>query len=186
MFTEPHLKQARQPSWWRAVTYMAAILPLFFLVASLWIRPDFQWQETPDWKPVLALAEASREKGDLYDARHLYSQAGWLASWREDWQGLLAAACGMKRLDGVRGSYFSTHTILVRAMMAAEAKQSRAGISAVAMAFSAIREPKAASMVLSRIQTGWPDEMQGSVDVDAADCWKATQSVRTVTGQQPE
>jgi len=167
---ESRLEQDYRPAWWRAIAYLAVILPLLFLVGSLWIRPNSEWQETPDWKPVLALAEASQRKGDLYEARHLYSRAGRLASWREDWKGLLAAACGMEKLERMRGSYFNTHTILVRAMMAAESRQSRVGISAVAKAFSAIGEEKAASMVLSRVQAGWPEEAQHSPNVDGGDC----------------
>jgi hypothetical protein len=170
MINESRLEQDYRPGWWQVIAYLAAILPFLFLIASLWIRPDFKWQETPDWKPVLALAEASQRKGDLYEARTLYSRAGRLASWREDWQGLLAVACGMEKLDRRVDSYFNTHTILVRAMMAAESRQSRIGISAVAKAFTAIGEEKAASMVLSRVQTGWPEEAQDSPDVDVGNC----------------
>jgi hypothetical protein len=126
--------------------------------AGAFMRPDFNRQEIPDWRPVLALAEASVEKGELYDTRSLYSRAAQLASWREDWGGLLAAACGLKLLDNGSGSYVNVHTILVRAMMAAESRQSRAGIAAVARAFAAIGNDKAASMVLGRIQTDWPEE----------------------------
>jgi len=135
------------------------------------MRPDFNRQEIPDWRPVLALAEASVEKGELYDTRSLYSRAAQLASWREDWGGLLAAACGLKLLDNGSGSYVNVHTILVRAMMAAESRQSRAGIAAVARAFAAIGNDKAASMVLGRIQTDWPEEMQDSTNVHTGSCW---------------
>jgi hypothetical protein len=76
----------------------------------------------------------------------------------------------MEKLDRRVGSYFNTHTILVRAMMAAESRQSRVGISAVAKAFTSIGEEKAASMVLSRVKTGWPEEAQDSPDVDVGNC----------------
>lgn len=143
------------------------------------MRPDIKWQETPDWKPVLALANASREKGDLYEARVLYSRAGRPASWQEDWKGLLAAACGIKKIDSVVGSYFNTHTVLVRAMIAAETEQSRAGIAAVAKAFAAIGEPKAASMVLSRIRSGWPEDMEYAFGSEAGGCWEPNAMVHS-------
>ena len=106
------------------------------------MRPDFNQQEIPDWRPVLARAEASVEKSELYDARSFYSRAARLASWREDWGGLLAAACGMKMLDNESSPYSNVHTILVRAMMAAESRESRAGIAAVARAFAAMGQDK--------------------------------------------
>lgn len=166
---EPRLKQ-HHPWWWRASGYLAAIVPFLFLVASLWLRPDLHQQPVPDWQPVLARAEESWKKAELYEARQLYVRSAQLASWRDDWQGLLAAACGMKKLDNSVGSFFNTHTILVRAMMAAESRRSRAGISAVAQAFSVIGEEAAASMVLARVGTDWPEEAESSPGVPAA-CW---------------
>ena len=111
------------------------------------------------------------EKRELYDARSFYSRAARLASWREDWGGLLAAACGMKMLDHESGPYSNVHTILVRAMMAAESRESRAGIAAVAGAFAAIGQDKAASMALGRIQTDWPEKIQDSTNVRIGNCW---------------
>ena len=67
--------------------------------------------------------------------------------------------------------YFNVQTILVRAMMAAESRQSRAGIAEVARAFAAVGKNEAASMVLGRIQTDWPEEMQDSTNVHIAGCW---------------
>ncbi len=173
MFTEPHWGQTLPPRWWRVIAYLAVVLPFLFLLAFAWVRPDSNWQEPSDWRPVLSRAEASREKGDLYEARTLYSQAGRLAAWREDWAGLLAAACGMKKLDGRVDANFTTHSILVQAMMAAESRQSRAGISAVARAFTAIAEDKTASMVLSRVQTGWHEDQEQVEDGTLADCWRS-------------
>jgi len=165
----PYIEKIAQPGrWWFAV---AIFLSFFFMVGLALTRPDFNRQEIPDWKPVLALADASLGKGELYDARTSYSRAARLASWREDWGGLLAAACGMKLLDNASGSYFNVETILVRAMMAGESRQSRAGIAEVARAFSAIGKDDAASMALSRIQTDWPEEMQGSANVHIGGCW---------------
>jgi hypothetical protein len=165
------LREARRPMWWRLIGYTAAVLPLLFIVVAAWVDPDPEWQKAPDWKPVLAIAERSWESGDLYEARHRYLQAGRIASWKEDWEGLVAAACGMKRLDGVAGSYSNTHTFLVRAMTAAEARRSHTGILTVAKAFRSIGEHKAASMVVMRVRNDWPEEtIQPAVRLEG--CWE--------------
>jgi cupin domain len=69
----------------------------------------------------------------------------------EEWlyilSGRVAVACGIKRLDGAEGPYSKTFAILIRAMLAAESKQSRAGIASVARVFAAVGHDKAASMV---------------------------------------
>ena len=164
-----YIEKIAQPvRWWFAI---AVFFLFLFLVGFAWIRPDFNREEIPDWRPVLARAEASLEKSELYDARSLYSRAAQLASWREDWGGLLAAACGMKLLDRDTGPYSNVHTILVRAMMAGESRQSRAGMTAVASAFAAMGQDEAASMALARIQTDWPEEMQDSTNVHTGGCW---------------
>jgi len=150
---------------------IGVFLSFLFLVGFAWMRPDFNREAIPDWKPVLARAEAALENRELYDARSLYSRAAQLASWQEDWRGLLAAACGMKILDRQSGPYSNVHTILVRAMMAAESGHSREGINAVARAFAAVGQDQAASMALSRIQMSWPEEIQDSGNVNTAGCW---------------
>ena len=165
----PYIEKIAQPSWWSFG--IGVFLSFLFLVGFAWMRPDFNREEIPDWRPVLARAEASMEKRELYDARSFYSRAARLASWREDWGGLLAAACGMKMLDHESGPYSNVHTILVRAMMAAESRESRAGIAAVAGAFAAIGQDKAASMALGRIQTDWPEKIQDSTNVRIGNCW---------------
>jgi hypothetical protein len=165
-------EQSRRATRWRAIAYSTAIFPFLLTVALAWLRPGFYRTEIPDWKPVLALADALWEKGDLYEARHLYLQVDRIASWQQDWEGLTAAACGIKRLDGAEGPYSKTFAILVRAMRAAESQQSRAGITAVARAFAAIGQGKAATMVLSRTRPDWPEEMQESADIGAVGCWE--------------
>jgi hypothetical protein len=126
--------------------------------------------EIPDWRPVLVLADLSRQKGDPYEARHLYLQVDRIASWRKDWEGLVAAACGFKRLDRAEGPYSKTFAILLRAMIAAESKQSRSGIASVAKAFTALREPKAASMALARVRPDWPAEAEAPIESLLAGC----------------
>jgi hypothetical protein len=157
--------------WWRLLGYLAAVLPLLFLAVSAWIDPDVERQRAPDWKPALARADASWHRGDLYEAKHLYLHAGRLASWKDDWEGLVAAACGVRRLDGVAGLYSNAYTLLVRAMTAAETRQSRAGIATVAKAFKSIGEHKAAAMVLARVRSDWREEtIQPAVRFEG--CWE--------------
>ena len=165
----PYIQKIAQPGRW--LFGIAVSLSFLFLVGFAWMRPAFNQQEIPDWRPVLSRAEVSMERGELYDARSLYSRAARLASWREDWGGLLAAACGMKMLDNESSPYSNVHTILVRAMMAAESRESRAGIAAVARAFAAMGQDKAASMALGRIQTDWPEQIQDSTNVHTGGCW---------------
>ena len=177
MLTESPEKRVRPSTWWRAIAYLAVFIPLLFVGAWPWIRPDFKWQEPSDWRPALALAEASREKGDPYEARVLYFRAARIASRLEDWESLLAVACGVKRLNGNRAADFDARTILVRAMMAAESRRSRAGMSAVAGAFASFGEHPAAAMVLSRVQPGWPEEVESRSEADAKGCREPDETV---------
>ena len=157
---------------WRTITYRASLAALLVLAALTWTQFDFSGQRIPDWKPVLALADAAQEKGDLYYAKHLYLQGGRLAVWRDDWAGLLAAACGIKKLEKEKGPYSSTNVVLLRAMVAAERRQSRLGLVAVAKAFAALGEDKVSSMVLSRIGKNWGEETNESADIVSSGCWE--------------
>jgi hypothetical protein len=171
----PIRRAAENPSAaWRALAYAAVFLPYLFLVAAAWIYPDWAPQQSRDWKPLIARAEESRESGDLYTARTLYVQAGRVAGESEDWRGLLAAACGVKKLDGASRAYGYTHSALVQAMVAAETRQSRVGIAAVAQAFAAIGEPGAAAMTASKARVSWPAATNEAVEVDTADCRATT------------
>ena len=167
----PQSEEYHRAKSWRAIPYRAVLLSFVFLAALAWTRRDFNGREIPDWKPVLVLADTARERGDLYYAKSLYLQVGRLAAWRDDWAGLLAAACGIKKPDRERGRYSATNMLLLRAMVAAETKQSRSGMAAVGKAFSALREDKVASMVLSRIRTNWVDKTDDSADVASPGCW---------------
>jgi hypothetical protein len=169
--TQPHSgENLRAKSWW-AITYRASLLAFLVLAALTWTQCDFSEREIPDWKPVLALADAAQEKGDLYYAKSLYLQAGRLAVWRDDWAGLLAAGCGTRKLERERGPYSSTNALLLRAMAAAEKRQSRSGLVAVAKAFAALGDDKIASMVLSRIGKNWVEETSDSADIVSPGCW---------------
>ncbi len=129
---QSHSRQNLRRKSWR----WASLVVFPVLAALTWTQCDFSGREIPDWKPVLARADAAWGKGDLHDAKHLYLQAGKFAVWRDDWAGLLAAACGVKRLERERGPYSSTNALLLRAMVAAEKRQSRSGLVAVAKAFT--------------------------------------------------
>jgi hypothetical protein len=160
----------RAKSWW-AITYRASLLAFLLLAALAWTQCDFSSQEIPDWKPVLALADEAREKGDLYYAKNLYLQGGKFAVWSDDWAGLLAAACGIKKLERERGPYSSTNALLLGGMVAAEKRQSRSGLVAVAKAFAALGQDEVASMVLSRVGKDWVEETNDSTDVVSPGCW---------------
>jgi hypothetical protein len=168
---KPRSEENYRAKSWLAITHGAALLPFLFLVAWAWVRSDLNGLEIPDWRPVLALADAARGKGELYKAKSLYSEAGKLAARRDDWAGLLAIACGMKRLEMERGPRSSVNTVLLRAMIAAEASQSRPGLVAVSKAFTALGKDKVASMVLSRMRDNWVDATDESVDVVSPACW---------------
>ena len=168
---EPHSRQnLRRKSWW-AITYRASFLVFLVLAALTWTQCDFSGREIPDWKPILALADAAWGRGDLYYAKHLYLQAGKFAVWRDDWAGLLAAACGIKQLERERGPYSSANALLLRAMVAAEKRQSQSGLVAVAKAFAALGEDKVASMVLSLVGKDWVEETNDSADIVSPGCW---------------
>ena len=62
---QPHSgENLRAKSWW-AISYRARLLAFLVLTAFAWAQCDFSNREIPDWKPVLALADAAQEKGDL-------------------------------------------------------------------------------------------------------------------------
>ena len=157
--------------WWRALAYMAAFLPFLSLVFFAWKDPDFNRQKISGWKPVVALAQASRERGDLIEARGLYSRAGRIAASQDDWTGILASACGVYKLGSESGPYSATRSFLLRAMTAAEKRQSRAGIAAVMNALERTGTNNDPAMVLARVQPQWPEETQDSVDSYKNECW---------------
>ncbi|HWP58297.1 MAG TPA: hypothetical protein VNL14_10445 [Candidatus Acidoferrales bacterium] len=153
----------------RAIACVTAFLPFLALLWAAWMFPDWNPTEAPDWRPVIARAEEARQMGDLYQANTLYRQASRLASWGDDWRGLLAAACGIKKLEP-KGSLKTADEILVRAMIAAQAKQSRRGMLAVANAFASGGKSEMAEFVLSRIRDRWPDDRELSREAALPSC----------------
>ena len=149
---------------WRAAAYSLTVFPFILLVVLAWLYPEFNNPNISDWKPTLARADAAWEKENFAEARHLYLQAVRLASWGQHWEGLVAAACGVKRLDSLTGFYATTHDVLVRAMIAAEQRHSRQGLATIAKVFKNMGRHEAATMVLRRIQPHWPPERNDSLD----------------------
>jgi len=168
---EQATKNLRQENRWplrsRAVSRSLVISLLLVLMASLGACSDSSRQETQDWKTVLALADAAWRRNDLLEAQSAYLRAARIASWKDDWKGILRAACGTRRIEDARGLYLNTRSVLVLAMIGAERNRSGAGLRAVANAFSAIGEPDAAAMVLSKIEPGWNRSSDDSLDHSA-------------------
>ena len=157
---------------WRALYPPAALLLFLFLAGSAWTAWNFGGRETSDWQPTLERGHAARERGDLHYARSLYTQVGRLSAQRDDWAGLLAAACGMKKLERQRGRRSETNALLLKAMNAAKTRQSQSGLVAVASAFSALGHDSVASMVLSHARQDWVEPTTNSPDVAWLDCWE--------------
>jgi hypothetical protein len=151
------------PCWhvaarFRVITYIAAASSLLLVLVLARLYPDLNRTEIPDWRPLISLADEASNKGDRYQARHLYLQVDRVAYWRKDWEGLVAAACRINQLDGVNRPHSMALAILFRASTTAERAQSRQGIVAVAKSLSLLGSDEAASAVLARIQPSWPEE----------------------------
>ncbi len=169
---QAHFEQNHGENSWRALYPPAVLLLFLFLAVSAWAAWNFSGGETPDWQPTLELAHAARERGDLHYARSLYAQAGRLSGQRDDWAGLLAAACGMKKLERQRGRHSETNGLLLKAMSAAKTRQSPSGLVAVASAFSSLGHDSVASMVLSHARADWIEQTNNSADAVWLDCWE--------------
>lgn len=148
------------------------MLALVFLASALWWRGPSKVSERPIllWKHSLKQAEISRKEGDLYRASSFYAHAAHMAASVDDWEGLLAAACGLQRLGEVPGPGMNSHAVLMRAMVAAERKQNTEGLETVATAFKATGE-WFASLALSRIQESRPGGRQMARELKRETCW---------------
>jgi hypothetical protein len=142
----------------RVIVYIAAVSPLLLMLVLASLFPDLNRTEIPDWKPLISLADEASNTGDRYQARRLYLRVDRVAYWRKDWQGLVAAACGINRLDGINQPYSRALSILFRASATAERAQSRRGLLTVAKSLSLLGSDEAAYTVLARIQPSWPNE----------------------------
>jgi hypothetical protein len=140
------------------ITYIAAVSPVLLLIVLANVYPDLNRTEIPDWRPFISLADEASNRGDRYEARRLYLQVDRVAYWRKDWEGLVAAACHINKLDGVNRPSSKALHILFRALATAERAQSRRGLATVAKSLSLLGSDEAASAVLGRIQPSWPNE----------------------------
>ena len=114
----------------RVITYvMAAVLPLLLLIVVARFDPELNRSESTDWNSLISRADEALSRGDRYEARRLYVQVDRVAYWRNDWQGLVAAACRINKLDGVNRPYSKSLAILFRASTIAERGQSRQGLA---------------------------------------------------------
>lgn len=124
--------------------------------AAMWVRPNRQSPvQTESWRHELEQGKSAAEKGDLYGASNHYSRATRIAGGENDWEGLVTIACELFAAGSLQGSGFNAHMLLVRAMVAAEKKQSPGGLRVVADAFRMLGESHA-ELALSRIGADWP------------------------------
>ena len=142
----------------RVFTYMAGVSPVLLLIVLASVYPGLNRTEIPDWRPLISFADKASNTGDRYEARRLLLQVDRIAYWRKDWEGLVAAACRINKLDGVNRPYSKSLSILFRASTIAESAQSRQGLATVAKSLSLLGSEEAASAVLARIQPNWPNE----------------------------
>jgi hypothetical protein len=179
MFTESHRDHEKTTSWSSTLTALIGPVLLVLVVLGLavkwWAVPRISAPPAREWEPAVAQAELSKEKGDLYRAWSYYAEGAQLASAADDWQGLLAVACGLQKLGDSLEPSMNSHTMLIRAMMAAHRKHSSEGLEAVATAFRVTGE-WFASLALSRIQESWPSKSWMARELEGESCWTAAKS----------
>ena len=145
------------PGLRRAAGFAGVALAYFLALPVLGSLPESGQQSAARWQDTLSEADTALRNSDIYTARSLYSRTARIASWSDDWIGIVAAACGLKKLEKPRDDYYATRTMLVRAMIAAEKERSALGLNAVANAFTSIGEPNAAAMARGRIPVAAPE-----------------------------
>jgi hypothetical protein len=149
----------------RVITYVMAVSPLLLILVLAGLYADFNRSETPDWRPLISVGDKAMTSGDRYEARRLYLQADRVAYWRKDWEGLVAAACRINKLDGVSRPSSKAVSILFRASATAELVQSYRGLATVALSLSMLGSDAASSAVLNRVQPHWSPEPVRSDDL---------------------
>ena len=178
MFTESRLDHEKTASWSSTLTALICpvllVLVVFGLAVKWWAVPRVSAPPGRNWEPAVAQAELSKEKGDLYRAWSYYAEGAQLASAADDWQGLLAVACGLQKLGDSLEPSMNSHAMLMRAMVAAHRKHSTEGLQAVAMAFRVSGE-WFASLALSRIQESWPSRSRMARELGGETCWPAAE-----------
>src|SRR5687767_11626071 len=116
----------------RVIIYLAAVSPFLLLIVLAGVYPDLNRTEVSNWRPLVSLADEALNRGDRFEARRLYLQVDRVAYWRKDWEGLVAAACRINKVDGVNRPNSKALSILFRASTTAERAQSRQGLATVA------------------------------------------------------
>ncbi len=154
---------------WRGAAHALALLLLVGLVVLAKNFPELNRKPDSDWRPLVSLAEKFWSAGDLYQARHLYIQIERLATWRDEWEGLVAAACGFYRLDG-GGPHSKFVQLSIRAALAAEVAESRRGIGTVAKALALSGAYRLAAAVSARIRPHWPEVEDGDTHLLLETC----------------
>ena len=162
----------------RVITYIMAVSPHLVILVLAGLYPYLNRTEVPDWRPLISVGDQAMNSGDRYEARRLYLQADRVAYWRKDWEGLIAAACRINKLDGVSRPSSKAVSILFRASTTAELVQSYRGLATVALSLSMLGSDAAASAVLSRVQAHWPTEPVRSEDLALLAGWSRSQHMK--------
>lgn len=149
----------------RMVAYMAAISSFLLLLFLANRYVELNQTAIPNWKSLLSRGDEALNRGDTYEARRLYLQVDRVAYWRKDWEGLVAAACRVNKLDGINHPSAKAVSILFRASTSAELAQSYRGLATVALSLSMLGSGEAASAVLDRIRPNWANEPIRADDV---------------------
>jgi hypothetical protein len=154
-------------------------LVLVFLWLFLWWRAPSKVNEqpVPIWKHSLEQAEILQKEGDFYGASGFYAHAARLAASVDDWEGLLAVACGLQKIGDPLESPMNSHAILIHAMLAAQRTQSTEGLQAVAMAFKLTGE-WFASIALSGIRKNWFQQRLTPGELNPDMCGPEAQSMK--------
>jgi hypothetical protein len=172
IFTESHLDHDKTA--WSTLTAVVGPVLLVLVILGLavrwWTAPRISDRPLRNWEPAVAQAELWKDKGDLYRAWSYYADTAQLASAADDWQGLLAVACGLQKLGDSLEPSMNSHAMLTRAMVAAHRKHSTEGLQAVAMAFRVTGE-WFASLALSRIQESRPSKSWMVRELEGESCW---------------
>ena len=146
------------------------VLVFLGLVLLRWTEPPKDTERAIiAWERALEQAEISSKEGDLYRASSFYAYAAQMAGSVDDWEGLLAVACGLQKMGDSLEPGTNSHTVLIRAMVAAQRKESAEGLQAVATAFKATGE-WFAFLALSRIQESWPRGRQTARELKRGTC----------------
>lgn len=165
MFKSSEIENTDIPRWlclWFRV--LPLILFLFLLAVIFFQSPSRLEPLTVDWKENLTRAEGAARRTDTYAALALYDQVLREASLTQDWEPLLAIACGLKKLKRLRGIGLTAESALLRATAAAIEKRSRRGVRCAAKGLRRLGDPEVASLALSRVDESWPaEELNGAV-----------------------